>query len=334
MSRRALVAAPLLTLLLGVSACGSGTDTGTSGAASGGASAAPVKDVVLVTHDSFSLPKPLIQQWETATGYHLVVRSNGDAGQLTNKLVLTQGNPTGDVAFGVDNTFAGRALDNGVFTTYGGTLPAGADRFNLATGADKLVPVDNGDVCVNVDTAWYAAHHQTPPKTLDDLTNPAYKDQFVTEGAPTSSPGFAFLLATIAAKGDGWKAYWGALMANGTKIDAGWDDAYFVDFTGGGGKAASRPIVLSYDSSPAYTVDKKTGRTTTATLLDTCTRQVEYAGILAGAKNQPGAKAFIDFLLSPAVQRALPTSTLDVDPAQVEADRDQWLNDWTDITTK
>jgi len=343
-------------LLLTASACGALTEdnapdtTGPSG---------QITNVVLVTHDSFALPKGLVAKFESTTGYHLVVRANGDAGQLTNKLVLTKDSPTGDVAFGVDNTFAGRALDAGVFASYDGTLPAGADTFALAQGADKLVPIDNGDVCVNIDTTWYAAHGQTPPSTLDDLVDPAYKNQFVTSGAPTSSPGFAFLLATIAAKGDGWKDYWTQLMANGAKIDAGWEDAYFVDFTGGGGKAATRPIVLSYDSSPAYTIDKKTGDTTTAALLDTCTRQVEYAGILAGAKNPDGAKALIDFLLSPAVQKALPTSmyvfpvvdgiplptdwatfavrpttTLDVDPAEIDANRDEWLNDWTDITTR
>jgi len=148
-------------------------------------------------------------------------------------------------------------------------------------------------------------------------------------------------------------------MANDAKVVAGWEDAYFVDFTAGGGKAASRPIVLSYDSSPAFTIDTKTGESTTAALLDTCTRQVEYAGVLEGARNVPGATALIDFLLSPEVQAALPTSmyvfpvvagtplpadwaehavrpttTLDVAPAEIEANRDEWLADWTDIASR
>ncbi|MGD9958524.1 thiamine ABC transporter substrate-binding protein [Nocardioides sp.] len=319
-----------------------------------------ITDVVLVAHDSFSLPKKLVQQWEADTGYHLVVRASGDAGELTTKLVLTQDSPTGDVAFGIDNAFAGRALAEDVFAPYAVSLPAGAEDYTLpGDGARMLAPIDTGDVCVNVDTTWFAEHDLAPPKTLDDLTDPAYRDLFVTAGAPTSSPGFAFLLATIAAKGDGWQDYWSDLMANGAKLTKGWEDAYYVDFTAGGGADATRPIVLSYDSSPAFTIDKTTGTSTTAALLETCTRQVEYAGVLDGARNEPGAEAVLEFLLSPEVQAALPrsmyvfpvrdgidlppdwakfavqpTSTLDVAPEDIEANRDTWLTEWSDITSR
>ena len=95
-------------------------------------------------------------------------------------------------------------------------------------------------------------------------------------------------------------------MANGAKLTAGWEDAYYVDFTQGGGKG-KRPIVLSYDSSPAFTVDGK-GGTTTSALLDTCFRQVEYAGVLEGAANPDGGQALVEFLLGPEVQAALPES--------------------------
>ena len=85
-------------------------------------SAAKIKDVVLVTHDSWFLPKKLVAQFEQQTGYHLVVRASGDAGKLTNKLVLTQGNPTGDVSFGIDNTFASRALTCFEMMRYGAKI--------------------------------------------------------------------------------------------------------------------------------------------------------------------------------------------------------------------
>jgi len=311
--------------------------------------------VVLLTHDSFSLPKKLIKQFEKQSGYQLVKRASGDAGQLTNKLVLSADNPDGDVSFGVDNTFASRALDAGVFDSYTPAhLPAGVSRDDLPGDDGKhLTPIDQGDVCVNVDTTWFARHHLAPPSSLDDLVKPAYKNLFVTPGATTSSPGLAFLLATISRYGDGWQEYWKKLMANGASVVDGWDEAYDVDFTQGGGKG-KRPIVLSYSSDPAYTV--KDGRTSTKALLDTCFRQVEYAGVLAGADNPAGAKAFIDFLLSPAVQRALPTSmyvypvvkgtplpadwskfateptkTWTLDPTEVAKNRDEWLQQWSDV---
>src|SRR6476469_10870278 len=195
------------------------------------------KDVVLVTHDSFVLPKPLIAAFDRESGYDLVVHSSGDGGTLTNKLVLTKDDPTGDVAFGVDNTFASRALDEGVFAPYSFDTPPGVDSYDLP-GDDQhaLTPVDNGNVCVNVDDTWFADHHLAPPKTLDDLTKPAYRDLFVLPGAATSSTGMAFLLSTIAAYGSGWQDYWSKLMDNGAELTAGWSDAYEVDFTQGGGK--------------------------------------------------------------------------------------------------
>jgi len=324
---------------------------------SAGDDGAPSTEVVLVTHESFALPEELIAQFEADTGLTLTVRASGDAGTLTNKLVLTQDSPTGDVAFGVDNTFASRALDEGVFAPYAPELPAGAEDYALAGDDDHLTPVDTGNVCVNVDDTWFAAEGITPPATLDDLVDPAYRDLTVIPGATTSSPGMAFLLATVAAYGEGWPDYWADLMANGAKLTDGWSDAYQVDFTQGGG-AGDRPIVVSYDSSPAFTVDGQ-GGTTTSALLDTCFRQVEYAGVLAGAENPEGAEQVVDWLLSDEVQAALPDSmyvypvaadaplpadwetfaprgdgAYDVDPASIDENRDAWLREWSDVTSR
>jgi thiamine transport system substrate-binding protein len=317
------------------------------------------KKVVLVTHESFVMSKELQRQFEDESGYDLVVKASGDAGALTNKLVLTKDDPTGDAVFGIDNTFGSRAIDEGVLAPYAAKLPDGAAAYELEGDDDHdLTPVDTGNVCVNVDDTWFAGHGVPEPQTLDDLVKPEYKNLFVTPGATTSSPGLAFLLATIAQYGeDGWQDYWSKLMANGTELTQGWSDAYEVDFTQGGGNG-DRPIVLSYDSSPAFTVDGQ-GGTTTSALLDTCFRQVEYAGVLAGAKNPEGAKALVDFMLTKPFQEALPDAMyvfpvdpsvvlpgdwakfakqpdrpLTVDPAEIASHRDQWLTDWSDVTSQ
>jgi thiamine transport system substrate-binding protein len=348
--RGALVCAVLAGALVATScSLAGGADDGDSGG----------RQVVLVTHESFVMSKKLQRQFEDESGYDLVVRASGDAGALTNKLVLTKDDPTGDAVFGIDNTFGSRAIDEGVLQPYDARLPAGADQDRLA-GDDEhdLTPVDTGNVCVNVDDTWFADHGMPEPQGLDDLVKPAYKNLFVTPGATTSSPGLAFLLATIAAYGeDGWQDYWSKLMANGTKLDQGWSDAYEVDFTQGGGHG-DRPIVLSYDSSPAFTTDGQ-GGTTTSALLDTCFRQVEYAGVLAGARNPAGARALVDFMLGRSFQAALPDAMYvfpvdpavplpkewatfaqqpdhpyTVDPAEIAAHRDEWLRGWSDVTSQ
>ncbi len=366
--RRVLAAVMAGAVLTGCSLVGGGDDAAeespapaeqpnsTDGATEPAEAGGPV---VLLTHDSFSLPKKLIKRFEEDSGVELDVRSSGDAGKLTTSLVLSQGNPEGDAAFGVDNTFASRALEAGVFDDLDVTLPAGAERFGLegVDDGDDLAPVDTGAVCVNVDTAWFDAEGVPEPETLDDLRDPAYQDLFVIPGAPTSSPGMAFLLATVAEYGDDWPAYWEDLMANGAKITSGWTDAYTVDFTAGGG-GGDRPIVVSYDSSPAFTVGED-GKSTTKALLDTCFRQVEYAGVLEGAENPDGARAVVEWLLTAEVQAALPTSmyvfpvvdgvelptewadfaqqpdaTLEVDATEITANRQEWLTTWTDITSR
>ncbi len=320
--------------------------------------AEPGSTVVLVTHDSFNLPKKLVKKFEQESGLNLELRASGDGGELTNKLVLSQDNPIGDVAYGVDNTFASRALDNDVFDDLDVELPEGVDELVVPGGEDRLAPIDQGSVCVNVDKAWFADRDQTPPASFADLADPAYEDLFVIPGATTSTPGLAFLLATIDEYGDDWPDYWDDLMDNGAKLVKGWEEAYGVDFTAGWGKNPTRPIVVSYDSSPAFTVTDD-GGTSTAALLDTCFRQIEYAGVLANAENPEGAREVVEWLLSPEVQALMPTNvymfpadpsvelpsewaefavqpteTNQVDAEEIDANREEWLTEWTDVTTR
>ena len=325
-----------------------GQDGGQDGAEGGGT-------VVLATHESFSLPKRLVRQFEEETGYTLETRAAGDGGTLATKLSLTADNPIADAAFGVDNTFASRPLGEDVFAPFTpSTVPPEA--YALPDGADRLVPIDTASVCVNVDTAWFDEQDVDPPETLADLTDPAYDGLFVTPGASTSSVGMAFLLATIAEYGDDWPSYWSDLMGNDAKVVDGWEDAYYGDFTSTADRG-TRPIVVSYDSSPAFTVDG--GETTTAALLDTCFRQVEYAGVLEGADNPAGAEALVDWMLTDEVQSALPesmyvfpvvesatlpedwvefaeqpTEPYEVAPEEISANREQWLTEWTDVVSR
>lgn len=358
--RRRVRLASLALLALSASACSlGGTSDETPDEAAGDAEN---KEVVLASHESWSVPEQVLAEFTRETGYTVEVEAAGDAGALTNKLVLTKGSPIADAVYGVDNTFASRAVDEGVFVDYAPSdPPASAEELELPddAGAAALTPVDYGDVCVNVDDVWFEKEGIEPPSTLDDLVDPTYKGLFVTPGATTSSPGLAFLLATVAEYGeDGWEKYWEDLMANDTRITAGWTDAYTVDFTAGGG-GGDRPIVLSYASSPPFTIYKGGDRPTTSALLDTCFRQVEYAGVLEGAANPEGAKALVDFMQGETFQAALPENMyvfpvddsvalpdvwaqwaktpedpLSVDPATIAENRDDWLTTWGEITTR
>ncbi len=331
------------------------------GASTAGSSGEDADRVTLVTHDSWSVPDEVVAAFEEESGYSLEVVPSGDAGSLTNKLVLTRGNPLGDAVYGIDNTFATRAVDEDVLAEHvPDDLPASAEELRLEGAAgDQLTPVDWGDVCVNADDRWFAARDLAPPETLDDLLDPAYEGLLVTPGASSSSPGFAFLLATIGRYGeDGWQEYWAGLLDNGAKVVSDWSEAYEVDFTAGGG-GGDRPLVVSYHSSPPFTIPEGKRRPTTSALLDTCFRQVEYAGVLEGAANPEGARALVDFMVSETFQEALPENMYVVpvddsvelpalwarwaepapDPISVPAEeiaehRSDWIRAWSDVTAR
>lgn len=261
--------------------------------------------VTLVTHDSWAAPQQLLDAFQQQTGIRLQIIKKGDAGALTTTLVLTKASPIGDLAYGVDSTLASRALSEGVFESY--TSPE-ADRGPQRYAVDsehRLSAVDLGDVCLNVDTGWFTQRNIPVPTGYEDLTDAKYRDLLVVEDPATSSPGLAFLLGTIAKYGEpGWRDYWAKLKDNGVKTDSGWEEAYSQDFSGSSGKG-SRPIVVSYASSPAAEVGED-GKPRTKALLDTCYRQVEYAGVLAGTKQADKAHKVIDFLLSQQFQSSVP----------------------------
>jgi thiamine transport system substrate-binding protein len=268
--------------------------------------------VRLLAHDSFVVSEALVADFERQTGLDLEILTGGDAGTMVAGAILAAGAPTADVMYGVDNTLLSRALDANIFEPYSAAeTDTIAPELLSGAGDGVVTPIDYGDVCVNVDDGALAARDLTAPRTLDDLVRPEYRDLLVVEDPGTSSPGLAFLLATIARYGDDWQGYWQALADNGVQVASSWTDAYMGEFTGGGG-GGSRPLVVSYATSPpaeiVYAADPKPTQPSTSVMTDGCYRQVEYAGVLAGAANPAGARAVVDWLASEPVQSDVPLS--------------------------
>ena len=313
--------------------------------------------ITVITHDSFAVSVGIIESFEESTGITVNLLTGEDTGSMLSQIILTKDNPIADVVFGIDNTFLQRALDEDLFVPYRSpaveTVPA-----DLQLDArNRVTPIDYGDVCVNY---WIDATDGAPPKTLEDLTDPRHAGSFVTQNPETSSPGLAFLLATVATFGtDGWEDYWVALRDGGVSVTAGWSEAYFGEFVAGGG---DRALVTSYATSPVAEVifaDPPTDTPPTGVLTDGCFRQIEFAGILAGTEYLPGAQAFIDFMLSDTFQEDIPLNMfvfpasgsaqlpevfaahavavpepLSLDPALIAAERDNWTRRWVEIVLR
>jgi thiamine transport system substrate-binding protein len=221
--------------------------------------------------------------------------------------LLTAGNPEGDVLFGIDNNLLARALAGDVFEAYESPELSSVDPSLVLDPEHRVTPIDRGDVCLNVDKTWFSEHGLVAPTSLDQLTLPRYRNLLVVENPATSTPGLAFMLATIAKYGDGWQDYWRTLRQNGVLVVDGWEDAYFARFTGAAGSSGKRPIVVSYASSPpadvfaeAASSEAPTGSWRTAASARSSSRVSS-----AARRTRTGAK-LIDFMLSKRFQEDIP----------------------------
>ena len=311
--------------------------------------------VRLLTHDSFVLSDGVLEAFEAETGIDVEVVKGEDTGTVVSQIILTKDNPVADVVFGVDNTFLQRTLDENIFVAY--ESPALSNVPSSLAAGGQVTPIDYGDVCLNY---WKDELGDNPPKSMDDLTDEQFRGKFVTQNPETSSPGLAFMFATIARYGEaGWEDYWQRLRDNDVSITSGWTEAYYTEFTAGGGE---RPIVTSYASSPVAEVvfgDPKPDEPPTGIIEDSCFRQVEYAGILEGTDNLAGSQMLIDFMLSDAFQEDIPlnmfvfpassTATLpdefvehavvpenplSLPPERIAQMRNEWTDRWVEIVLR
>ena len=333
----------------------------TLAAAGCGGSGEP-SEVVLVTHDSFAISPDVKKAFEDESGLTLEILKAGDAGELVTRSLLAAGNPEGDVLFGVDNNLLTRTLAGDVFEPYESPELASVDPALVLDADHRATPIDRGDVCLNYDKAWYADHDLAPPRSLVQLTLPRDRDQLVVENPATSTPGLAFMLATIAEFGEKWQGYWRQLRANGVLAVDGWEDAYYSRFSGAAGSKGTRPIVVSYASSPPAEVIFGKPRPTTAptgVVESTCFRQIEFAGVLRGARNEEGAQKLVDFMLSKRFQEDIPLQMfvfparrdaalppefekfavvpehpLELSPQVINENRESWVDQWTDVVVR
>ncbi len=335
----------VLTLVLALVAAGCGGEEQTE----------TPDELTLMAHESFAeaVDDETFAPFTEETGISVEVLASDDAGTLVNQALLSADNPLADVLFGVDDTFLSRALGEGIFREYESenldAVPA-----DLRREDNMVTPIDYGDVCFNYDKAWFESSQLAIPDDLDDLVADEYAQHVTVEHPATSSPGLAFLLATVDTFGeDGWLDWWERMRDAGVNIANDWNTAYYSDFTRYGGESS---IVMSYASSPPAEVifaDEPPDVAPTGVIEAGCYRQVEYAGVLDGTEYPDSAGDLIDYMLSvefqemvplswfvfPANEDAslpeefvehttIPDSPTRLDPDEIAENRERWINEW------
>jgi thiamine transport system substrate-binding protein len=346
-----------LSLLLAVLVSTGCTASPTTPASQVPGSSAGRPVLTVMTHDSFEVSQAVVDAFEAQQAVELRFLKAGDAGTALNKAILSRLDPLADVFYGVDNTFLSRAIREDIFEAYASPLlDSIPDAYKLDPD-NRALPVDYGDVCVNYDRGYYAGANLAPPETLQDLVDEAYRGQLVVENPATSSPGLAFLLATIGVFGDeGYLDYWSALVQNDVLVVNDWESAYYGEFSLHGG---SRPLVVSYGSSPpaeVYFADPPIEEPPSGVVSAgaSCFRQIEFVGILRGTEQRGLAEAWVDFMLSPTFQEdmplnmfvfpvnseaalpqvfkehlVIPENTADVGADEIAQQREAWIEAWT-----
>ena len=322
--------------------------------------------LTVMTHDSFDVSEQVVTGFQSTCNCEVQFLRSGDTGLMLNQAILSKDVPLADVIYGIDNTFLSRALAGDILEPYESPLLAEVAEGLQLDGTFRMLPVDYGDVCLNYDKSWFDAEGLSPPKDLMALLQPEYRGLSVVENPASSSPGLAFLLATISTFGESgdytYLDFWSDLRANDVLVADGWEDAYWGSFTYA--SDGDRPVVVSYASSPPVEVyfaeepfeEAPTGVVTSE---GSCFRQIEFAGILKGTANRDLAEKWIDYMLGTTFQNDIPLKMFvfpanknavlpdvfsqfaeippepaTVDPDAIEKNREQWIREWVQVVLR
>ena len=323
-----------------------------------------VRELILLTNDSFDISEEIIAEFEAANDATVVIVKAGSSGEVLVRAILEKDNPSADLIYGIDNTYLTRALDEEILVKYESPLLSKVPEKFILDDTYHLTPIDYGYVNLNYDVAVLAELGLSPPTTLEELTTSAWEGQLVVQNPASSSPGLAFLIATVDYFGEDdaydYLDFWRDLKENGLLVKDGWSDAYYTDFTPYGG---DRSLVVSYATSPAAEVFFAAAPIdvppTGNVLIDKATfLQIEGIGILKGANSKNLAKKFIDYALGLRFQEDFPdkmfvypvnkdaatpdffkfaeepTRPADISAQEIGEKRESWIQAWTEVVLR
>ena len=217
------------------------------------------KTLTIVTYDIIALSDEVLEEFTNQTGYNIEMIRTDDAGGILEQLLLTKEAPQADLALGLDNTYLQTALDNCLLAPHSASLPNLDPDALVPYAGNMAVPFDQGYVCLNVDTQALGDNNVSYPTTLEELTNEAWKGRTAFPSPTTSSPGRAFMTATIdyfeqQSTMDAME-WWEAMANNDAIFTSGWTEAYETHYSGGygvwgEGHIGDAWLTVSYCHSP------------------------------------------------------------------------------------
>ena len=327
--------------------------------------------LTIVTYDINAISDDVLNEFTNQTGFEVQMIRTNDAGGILEHLLLTKDSPQADLALGLDNTYLQTAFEFNLLTEHNAEIPLLDSKATVPYNGNKAIPFDQGYICLNADTQALSENNISFPTTLEELTAPEWKGRTAFPSPVTSSPGRAFMVATVdyfEQQSTNTTAFdwWEDMADNDAIFTSGWTEAYETHYTGGygiwnDGHIGDAWLTVSYCHSPG--VEAFYGENSTisaAVLIDYASfSQVEYAASVNGGGSKNAVNAFIEYLLSDGINTNMPENNLmysvlegkdlpetsgyrhhspvPSQPSTIEMDRigeemDSWLKDWRDST--
>jgi len=272
----------------------------------------PVPELTISTYRSFmghsGLGSVLFPLFEKRFHCRVRVLSLPDGGALLTRLELDsrRGQFPIQVVLGLDQYLWSRARS--LLDDWQGWVPAGYLRVDPDLKLESgFLPYHFGPLALMVDQKLLAARGLTVPHSLSDLLTTPWARQILLQDPRTSIPGMTFLLYTRAVLGSSAKteSFWKKLRAQWLTLAPSWDFSYSLFLKG------EAPAVWSYVTSQAYHESHGGESRYRAVLFsEGQPYQVEGAALVRGAfqteKQMQLARSFLEFLISPEVQRLVP----------------------------
>ena len=304
------------------------------------------KKLTIYTYDSFVSewgPGPIIEKkFEEKYNIDLELVAVDSAATLLNKVILEGPNTKADVVLGLDMNLFDAAQNSGLFISH--------SLENLEKNITLPVKWDS-EIFVPYNYGYFAfVYNNTkllnPPKSIDEFIN-STQARIVIQDPRTSTPGLGLLTWMKALYGDEAKDKWAQLNTKIISVTKGWTDAYYNFFMSG-----EADIVLSYSTSPAAHIMFENNYEISAAIFEEGNYvSIEFAGILKSSKNKIMANNFLSFMISDDFQSVIPSTNimypvtnksllpdafnqlevpniLQVDPAEINQNKDKWLNEW------
>lgn len=303
------------------------------------------------TYDSFASewgPGPKIKaNFEAQCDCELNFVTLDSSGGILSRAQLEGPSSEADVLLGLDLNLMQAAQQTGLLAKHG--VDTSAVQTPNGWSDEYFVPFDQGYFAF----IYNSEKLDTPPTSLKDVVE--NQDLKVIYQDPrTSTPGLGLLLWMKSVYGEQAADAWAQLSDHTVTVTKGWYDGYSLFLKG------EADVVLSYTTSPAYhIVAEGEQKYKAAQASEGFYPQIEVAAIMDSAPNKALAEQFMQFILEPGFQNVVATGNWmypvmdNVDPLpeafsslpmatkvltlpaeQVAKQRQAWVNEWLEATTR